>query len=722
MRTYRSQRVSLPQLRQMSRHTRVSGLALLLRSTQAMTTFRSAVCRLDKTHFAQWLRISAGRLGRLGAPVWFLCVVGSACTARVSGDANSPSGDNSPPLDGEAAGTEGERMDPEPAPSPALVDDHGRSGILGCPTIAYPGSSSTTVNTSAAFKQLCGTCHGAGGEGKPLYPTLPGNLTREQFVAKVRGGVKNMPAFAADIIDDATLGRDFDAMRTRSKGAGSSTQHPSQNWSAAEVAAKRTEGLLVWRKPDAHGASCAGCHAPDAIDLAVIGYEDAAILRRASLHLPAKDGLALVDFVHAQRRNFGIDRPCSPQWRPFQPGGEVLPGNTPAEQDLAFFEELKRRKFLVATGRVMNVDDAERAWRQLAEVDIRTLPNGIPLPRWTEDHFDGEEHRSINDWISAVPRIPKDGAWYALVDRYLDDPSETRIVELSRKLEHMTTDDGTLQKKHMDSVVNGDQVYVGKSASVLLASHFFRMALLGRKGWNELESPPFARKTSYGVVHGLTFNPMRTIGSSYQEDPCFGDPLCLEGQRSSMPDIAKVELDPNQPFQPQMNKLTHPWWTLAMLFDPLLTASTDPNERTDKNVAQHGFLSHEDIKYWTDFFDAANFPQQQIHRPFFAAAQSIKRIEHIDLLKGPGHILDDYFMVGGGSMFISGGFRFDSIDTHEHRHMVINLMRMFMFKMKAAGGTYPKVVAAWKTQLGGVTGSKAALQEDRALAADTLKM
>ena len=51
--------------------------------------------------------------------------------------------------------------------------------------------------------------------------------------------------------------------------------------------------------------------------------------------------LEIVNTGPLQGTRFRIERPCSVEWRPFQPGGEVLPGTTPAEQDEAFAAHLR---------------------------------------------------------------------------------------------------------------------------------------------------------------------------------------------------------------------------------------------------------------------------------------------------------------------------------------------------------------------------------------------
>lgn len=622
---------------------------------------------------------------------------------------------------------------PAPAPAPR--------GILGCPTDAYPGAAQpASPQLSAQFRAVCATCHGAQGEGKDRYPAIPGKLDAAGFLAKVRSGTENMPPFAADYVPDAVLMADLQALRARGDAitGGAGGAHPSFGWSPAEVDQKFRAGLAVWRRPDAHGAACASCHSPDAIDLAVIAYPDDAIMRRGLAHLSPVQMTAIVDLVHAQRRRFGITRPCSRDWRPFQPGGEVLPGATPAEQERSFWSELQARGILVATSTIATAADAERAWQQLAALDLRTLRLGIPLPRWTEDRFDGDEHRSINDWMPAFPRRPVDGRWYQMVDAYLADPTDARLVDLMAALGTLTTDDGAIGK---GDTASGDtsfsRLWNGKSSSVLLASHFFRMALLGRPGWNQLGTPPFATaKPPARAVHGMAVNPMREIGNSFQEDHCFAaaNGPCEMAQIRALPPMALVELQPDRGFPQQVQFMTHPWWTLGMLFDPALTSNQD------KFANPRGFIDYAEMQYWSEKFGSLNFPHAQIHRPFLFGVNFVKRAGVVDAARKAGEapgVLDAYTLPGGSNQYVSLGFGFQASGplADEGRRLVLNLMRMTFLRMRAAldggapvtadgsTGAYAYSVAGlvkkWRAALAGVVGRAGA---DAALVTDTIAL
>jgi len=62
---------------------------------------------------------------------------------------------------------------------------------------------------SASFGAKCARCHGASGLGAGKYPKLPGKPDADTFVAFVRAGRGEMPAFSASDISDADLRSDF---------------------------------------------------------------------------------------------------------------------------------------------------------------------------------------------------------------------------------------------------------------------------------------------------------------------------------------------------------------------------------------------------------------------------------------------------------------------------------------------------------------------------------
>lgn len=143
-----------------------------------------------------------------------------------------------------------------------------------------------------------------------------------------------------------------------------------------------TEGLEGWRKPGViqDGAACANCHAPDALDLAYFNFDDATLKRRAEPHvgqfsfqLSGSDFKKIEKMIHALRIKYDIEPKDPMNFRPLQPGGEVLPGNTAADRDNAFGQHLVDMGFIFATEPVLSLQDAELHKEVWLQVNPRTL-------------------------------------------------------------------------------------------------------------------------------------------------------------------------------------------------------------------------------------------------------------------------------------------------------------------------------------------------------------
>jgi mono/diheme cytochrome c family protein len=574
--------------------------------------------------------------------------------------------------------------------------------MLGCPTAdapAYGTGASAALTLSEPYRTTCARCHGASGEGQPLYPALPGQLDRAAFIEVVRRGKGTaMPAFPAAFVSDSELARDFDALAKRPTGQ-SATGLPNAGewaWTPGQVESAYARGLKLFRSPDAHGAACADCHAPDGIDLAAIAYPDAAILRRGLLHLSPEQVLGIVDFVHAQRRRFEIKAPCSTDWRPFQPSGAVLPGNTVVEQELSFFGELEQRGLLVARGKVDGPAAAQKAFDELAAIDLRKLPIGIALPRWTEDAFNGGEHSSFNDYLPAMPRAPRSGAREALLaldDAYLADPTEQNL----RKLDEAVKQPGIMVAEPALAI----QAVQLKYRSVLLASHLFRTALVGKPSWYDLPPVPLPH-------WNRLYNPFRKLGARGQETKCcFAD--------TDIPEIERLEvkgMDANR----FMSSFSHSWFTLGQLFDQTYLQSEHSNDGTTSPPF-----------YWNLF----RFPHDQIHQPFLNMHRVVMTVVYGNKVKGTPRfplalsdgrrapageaMLDaDWFPAGGNDAMV-GVVKGDphlpkATDPRRAPSVKLrtNLMRMFLYlqrdllksgKGATRGGSIAGIVDRWRDLL-----------------------
>ena len=213
---------------------------------------------------------------------------------------------------------------------------------------------------------------------------------------------------------------------------------------APTSSAAYSKGLLFWRKSGRveSGAACANCHGPDALELASYGFDDADILRRARVHLSDEDSQEVVNFIHSVRDRYGITTLLDPMRdRPFQPGGEVLPGDTPNARDLAFGQELEERVPMLFNGRIEDMSQAKAAAKAMLDLDPWTLKVGIPLDRLSEDVAHGVEHAVIDQWLPETPPSISDQdrtAWFAAEDEYLAEPSIPSLRKLIALHEKLT--------------------------------------------------------------------------------------------------------------------------------------------------------------------------------------------------------------------------------------------------------------------------------------------
>jgi len=556
-------------------------------------------------------------LGTLLLPVW----PSAGCTAEIP---SLGSGDDQ---DG-AGGPEAPDEVPGAPPLPGPTGDGGAPptaihGILDCPTVPLPEYTGQlapaivdSIELSAAFRTACRSCHGGLGEGRDggRYPAIPGDLSFDAFRSVVREGRGLMPSFAPSFVTDEELRSDYEALLALADDpvpAGASADG-EWGWSPTQVDEAYRRGMASWRTPDHEGIACANCHSPDALDLAVIGYPDDAILRRAGLHVSPEDGAHIVDLVHAQRRRFNIGRPCDRGWRPLQPGGEPLPGETPVEQDLAFADELVARGYKLVTGRVETLADAYEVMDELVETDLRRLPVGIPFPRWTEDGFNGDAHSTINDYLMGVGRVPNDhDDWYALEDRYVANPSQRHFFEVVHRMQDemndlgfgARTDDAHSQANGRCNLVSrrggGFMSFVdeAKKRSLFIVQHYMRMALLGHEGgWFDQEPAPFV---DYAREHGEGLNPFWRLGAQFAEHNCRNaGPMIATFPREPAEEVPAVDRAAGELIETS-RQLNHPWQSVAMVYDQTL-------------LMQESFTGDNNLHYWA----LNGFVQEHVHMPF----------------------------------------------------------------------------------------------------------
>jgi hypothetical protein len=241
--------------------------------------------------------------------------------------------------------------------------------------------------------------------------------------------------------------------------------------------------LAMWRKVQVKG-SCSGCHGADYFDLARIGSSDATIMRRAVADGATVDEAnALIAAVKKARNEFNIPTTDPLTFRPFQPGGEVLPGARPLDRDYEFGKRLTTVVPMVMTPRtdglptVHSLATAKTALNELLAVDMRSLKVGIAYPKWSSDFFNSNEDGTLNDWIADLASEPKDDAdrktWHAIQDAYLRDPSDANFWAMFAGVEKFTTN-------MMPQTTNAHAFTRHKFKAALIGQHLLRNQMLGR--------------------------------------------------------------------------------------------------------------------------------------------------------------------------------------------------------------------------------------------------
>ncbi|MEM9458676.1 MAG: c-type cytochrome [Myxococcota bacterium] len=372
-------------------------------------------------------------------------------------------------------------------PGPEELDEPAVRSICG--DEATPVREQPSL-LSDAFENSCAGCHGSLGEGVmapgvDAAPPLDHTLTFEQYLTTVRQGrhegTARMPAFDSDLVSDEMLYADWEILAATSLSERAQAAQlrpvvlPGGLGDPAAVEEALAEGLAIWREPGKRG-SCAGCHGPEGIDLARLGYRDSDILRRAvGQEMTDAESHALVRMVRALRDRYEMEDRCDPRQPFLQPGGAVLPGQTVPERDLAVVDEL-RRHGIDLEERIVNVEQAHEFLHRLLEVGFMNIRVPFEFNRWTEDRALGEDRRSVAEWIPEYAREPvpgREAEWFALSDAYMADPSEENLWSLYDAVPELTEPALDLAGGSSPDSTSA-KLMMRRYQSVLIAQHMMR--------------------------------------------------------------------------------------------------------------------------------------------------------------------------------------------------------------------------------------------------------
>ncbi len=454
------------------------------------------------------------------------------------------------------------------------------------------------------------------------------------------------------------------------------------------LAAAYEAGLETWRFPGKRG-SCAGCHSPDAYDLARVGYADVDLVRRAIDHVTMDQADTLVAFIHAVRQKFNLQQLLHPaKYRPLQPTHEAFPETTPGlevtdgqaqdERDLAFMKHLvDDRKLLWAAGKVDSLAKAHQAYDELRAIDLTTLKLGVPFDHLSEDGHWGEPHRSVFEWypFMSSEALPGDeDAWYAAVDAYLAAPSVATLWGYVDTIDELT-DCGD------DLAHDGDPQFYRyacdwmrlKWKSLQVLQHMLRseslhypdpLAGLGGAPMQHIDTI-IRRIPIWEAGDFLRVNPlMRTANNAcFQDpaDPCTLLPEVVDMTVHSMPTYEEARIKQSQVFQQS-------WFVMSFLHDPALLTEGE-------NFAT--FIG--------DYLESVLLPHYDVHHAFVVAEMAVAKSAAGEWFDAPG------YRQGTGKIASVRTFSFKQLRDNfspppaddprlaTHRRMFANFARMWIY-------------------------------------------
>jgi hypothetical protein len=352
--------------------------------------------------------------------------------------------------------------------------------------------------------------------------------------------------------------------------------------------------------------SCAGCHGPDAIDLARIGYTDSDILTRAtSQGLGSEDAQAIVDFVHALRARYAIALVCQPDAPLFQPGGQVLSGNSNEDRDFAVLDELRRHAVDLGQA-VTSADAASALVAGLKRLDPLTLGVGFPLALWSAPPALTGERATQFQWLpdrATEPLLGQEAAWYALADAYLANPTDAALWAIHQNIGTLTA----LYPAAPEAEQTFGSYQTNKFQAVLVASHMLRSP--------QLTYP--SRVADLPVDDGSTIRYQRSqLWDLANFSGTYNAAHALSGTPPDV--IAKYGYAGDDAVSQDVSRFVAPFGWLAVGFDPARQFS---GERGNGNIGliDGGFLN-----------SLQGLPQFILHRRVFEILLEVFRVERED--------------------------------------------------------------------------------------------
>ncbi|WP_234035016.1 hypothetical protein [Aurantiacibacter sediminis] len=466
-------------------------------------------------------------------------------------------------------------------------------------------------------------------------------------------------ASAAALLLSACGGGDGGSPQSPSASAPSPTPTPTPTALTSQQA--YTIALDLWRNDDltVHPkGSCAGCHGPDFIDLARIGSTDADIERRALLDGATQEQAdALVMAVTDMRTELGFEPTNAREFRPFQPGGAVLPGTSsdPAiasvERDIAFGRQLQTLLPTLSGPTITSLGQAHQARAEMLDllrgtnaaganpglIQLRDLPTGIAYPLWSADFHHGSEEGTFNDWIADIARDASPGRkaeWDGLQDTYLDNPSTENFWRMYHAATEMTEPqllgECTMTQNNAALACGGAFDFnKNKYLSTLIGQHLIRIGPEGRDAFMQgplafayLDSAPqltfmLDRKDNF-LLPG---NPWeigdrgRVMLSNSNQEGTFRRDLAELG----FPEFVLDSIDPLRSVTEEQEALRLSWFWIGFTMDPSFARihksnSTKTGEYMIASLLRENMFLHNSFQANMRIIASGTLPEASVQR------------------------------------------------------------------------------------------------------------
>ena len=409
----------------------------------------------------------------------------------------------------------------------------------------------------------------------------------------------------------------------------------------------QTQALKLWRDDDRTQhpkGSCSGCHGADFYDLARIGSTQTDILRRAKIDgATAQEAAALAQAIQQIRARDSLPLENPRTFRPFQPGGAVLPGATPIERDLSFARSLEPLLPTLFGARIDSLEKAKQARTELLDLisgdnagganssrlNLRSLPTGIQYPLWSADLAQGESEGTLNDWLADIALDAKPefkAQWHALQDTYLSDPSDQNFWKMYAAVPTMTV------IKPFETCTTGginpslacgavDDFVRHKLRSAMIGQHLMRTQHASRAGFVQgalafsyLDSASYSAKTEF-----LGGNDLWEIGDRARvmldENQSAGS-LRSSLEALGLPKFVRESVSATDSVSAEQQRLRLTWFWIGFTFDPSFARISGSNSTKvgeymvssliDENMGLHNAFSQHVRLIAKGYLQAAN--------------------------------------------------------------------------------------------------------------------